>query len=367
MVTPPRRGDRTQDSASKRPAFLAGLFSGLAALAKLNGAILLVGYGAYLGVGLLGRDTRRAAWANAWRAAAGFGLGFGLPFGLMLALVPETLRYTLGFHAAGGAEAGYSAALVADRLGKLVGNHNYGLFLPALAGIWVLLRRSPALAEMNGSCLWRLDAIPDKPGHSPARRRSGRLLVAAAAAACLPVLLPGKYYLRYVLPAFLPLALLFAVGMQAALHRRRGRAAILAVAAVLILLGLGPTLNPAKLGDRDTGTPELARVVAEATRPGQAVFGDDPFINFLAGRPCPPRLVDVSGAMVRSGWVTAAGIEAQCEAAGVALVFVERGASAHHLAALPDRAAFQAYLDRSFRLLRSVKREFLDVDVYVRR
>ncbi len=156
------------------------------------------------------------------------------------------------------------------------------------------------------------------------------------------------------------------MGMQAAFRRRRGRAAILAVAAVPILLGLGPTLDPAKLGARDTGTPDLVRVVAEATQPGQAVFGDDPFINFLAGRLCPPRLVDVSGAMVRSGWVTAAGIEAQCEAAGVALVFVERGASAHHLAALPDRAAFQAYLDRSFRLLRTVKREFLDVDVYVR-
>ena len=243
-----------------------------------------------------------------------------------------------------------------------------------------------------------------------------------AAAACLPLFLPGKYFIRYVLPAFLPLALFFAAGAERVFGRPRGdgggtptprprrraaantpsvsrhprdqaaqsavpasrfrapvgsrgavaRRAVLKAAgrlfvAALILLCLGPTLSPAKIGAYDAETRALARIVAEATRPGQFVFGDDPFVNFLAGRPCPPRLVDVSGAMVRGGWVTAAAIETACEAAGVALIFVERGHSAHHLAALPDAAAFRAYLDRRFYLWRTVKREFLDVDIYLRK
>ncbi|MDD8026574.1 MAG: phospholipid carrier-dependent glycosyltransferase [Acidobacteriota bacterium] len=337
-----------------RAAFQAGIFAGAAALAKLNGVFLFAGYGLYLAVSMLGKEARRAAWGRAWRAAAGFGLSFGLPFGLILAFVPGAFRFTLGFHlASGGGEAAYSAGLAADRLGRLVGNHNYGLFALAIVGIWAAWHAAPRTGEDE-----------KRPQRRP---RWAWLLLAAAGAACLPVLLPGKYYIRYVLPAFLPLALFFAVGLDRIRRPGRFRAAALAVAAVPVLLCLGPTLSPAKIAARDAETGALARLVQSATRDGQFVFGDDPMINMLARRPCPPGLVDVSGAMVRSGWVTAARIVKECEAAGVGLVFIERGHSAHHLAALPDAAALRAYLDREFRFWRTIRRQFLDVDIYLRK
>ncbi|MCX6559795.1 MAG: hypothetical protein NTZ26_04705 [Candidatus Aminicenantes bacterium] len=469
----------TAAGAGGRAALWVGIFAGLAALAKLTGVFLFAGYGVFLAASMLRRDARRAAWGKAWRAVAGFGLSFGLPFGLMLAFVPGTFKYTLGFHLASGeAETGYAAGLVAARWGKLVGNHNYALFGLALVGVWAMARVG-AKSKQVGRNSWRAGRDPfhmaqadaakareagrvgsgrpaegaatgvgieagrrdgavktgpavadgawpmaenDRPESFDFKKRQAWMLAAMAAAACLPVFLPGKYYLRYVLPAFLPLALFFAAGVECLIGRSRGdgggmqaptpeaaasgnkigpfaasegqggrsavpasrfrtpesprgasvrRAGLRAVggllAAALILLCLAPTLSPAKIGEYDPETRALARLVEDATQPGQFVFGDDPFINFLAGRPCPPRLVDVSGAMVRGGWITSAVIEKACEEAGVALVFVERGHSAHHLAALPDADAFRAYLDRRFYLWRTVKREFLDVDIYLRK
>ncbi|MCX6563209.1 MAG: hypothetical protein NTU60_06340, partial [Candidatus Aminicenantes bacterium] len=103
------------------------------------------------------------------------------------------------------------------------------------------------------------------------------------------------------------------------------------------------------------------------TSAGDYVFGDDPGINFLARRPCPPRLVDVSGAMTRSGQITAADIYANCERHEVKFILVEKGKSAHHLKNLKDYAQFQSYLDRAYELVGTMPREFLQVDIYRRK
>jgi hypothetical protein len=49
------------------------------------------------------------------------------------------------------------------------------------------------------------------------------------------------------------------------------------------------------------------------------------------------------------------------------LIFVEKGASAHHLVKLRDFARFQDYLDEKFQPAEKMRREFLDVEIYLRR
>jgi hypothetical protein len=48
------------------------------------------------------------------------------------------------------------------------------------------------------------------------------------------------------------------------------------------------------------------------------------------------------------------------------MVFVETGASAHHLVKLKDYAAFRGYLSRRFRPAAAIRREFLNVEFFVR-
>jgi hypothetical protein len=139
------------------------------------------------------------------------------------------------------------------------------------------------------------------------------------------------------------------------------------VLAVLVVLCLAPTLSPKKILARDPDTRVIASFIRTHTLTGDFVFGDDPFLNFLAQRPCPPGLVDVSEAMVTGGRIDAAAIIDQCERFGVKLIFVEKGASAHHLVKLRDFARFQSYLDKKFQPAEKMRREFLDVEIYLRR
>jgi hypothetical protein len=165
----------------------------------------------------------------------------------------------------------------------------------------------------------------------------------------------------------LPLALLFGAGLDGLVGWKKGRIPALALAFILIVLCLGPTFQPAKLTTFDRDTRALVAYVQTHARPGAFIFGDDPFINFLAQRPCPGRLVDVSEAWTKGGLITADDIRRECETARTALIFVEKGHSAHHLVGLPDFAKFQVYLDEKYRLDTTMKREFLDVEVYLRK
>ena len=326
---------------SNPSVFLFGVMAGFAALAKLNAVLLLAGYAVFLIFSAALRfDRLSAVFRKGALAAAGFLVSFGLPFGIMLAAVPGTFAGTIGFHLAKEKAAEPLLSLVFSRLGTLVGNHNYGLIPIALAGMVLV----PFLRD---------------------RRRA--LAAALLLASLAPLFLPGTFYLRYVVFAFAPLALFFGAGLRAFSTPRKARPALLVLSAALMLLTLAPSFSVTKLRAFDRGTRDLAAYVATNTAPGEFVFGDDPGINFLARRPCPPRLVDVSGAMTSSGQVTAAMIREECERAGVKLILVETEGPAHHLKNLRDYAAFEAYLRESFTLVRTARREFLGVEVWSRK
>jgi 4-amino-4-deoxy-L-arabinose transferase-like glycosyltransferase len=323
------------------PVFLFGVMAGLATLAKLNAVLLLAGYGLFLLQAAARRwDRLSSVLRKAALAAAGFLVSFGLPFGLMLATVPGTYAGTIGYHLAKEKTAEPLLALVLGRLGTFVGNHNYGLIPIAVAGMILV----PFLKD---------------------RRRA--LTAALLLATLAPIFLPGTFYLRYAVFSFAPLALFFGDGLAAFSAAGKIRPVLLFLSAALVLLTLAPTFSLSKLRAFDQGTRSLASFVAENTASGDYVFGDDPGINFLAKRPCPPRLVDVSEAMTRSGQITAAVIREECEKAGVKLILVETEGPAHHLKNLRDYAAFEAYLNESFALVKTARREFLSVEVWRRK
>jgi len=331
----PRRGGKI---------FLFGVFAGLAALAKLNAVLILAGYGLYALILWIGRkESFRAAASRVLFAGAGFLATFGLVYGFMLLFVPGTFHATMGIHAA-KAKFAFSDLLQLwkERLLEFVGNHNYGLIPIALAGMFF----RPVLRE---------------------RRRL--LLLLTVLAVLGQILMPVTFYLRYVVIALIPLALFFGDGVAGLARMRPGAAKLVAVSAavILVVVCLLPTFNLKKLAAHDQDTREVARFVAERTAPGDYVFGETPFANFYARRPCPPALVDVSMARTRSGQVLPADIRRECDRCKVKMILVEKGKAAHNLKNLIDYQEFQAYLDGTYDLVKTMRREFLDVDIYVRK
>ncbi len=322
--------------------FLFGIFSGLATLSKASGILLVLGYLLYL-IYLLIRKTEkpRDAVRKALLSSAGFVLSFGLIYVLMLVFVPGTYHSTIAFHLA--KEKTTEAALLILpllRLARFIGNHNYGLIPVALIGV------------LFGSAV---------------KERKRALLVSVMLAFLGLAFLPGEFFPRYVVFALFPLTFFFGAGIKLLSSGRNLRSFVLPVAVFFVLLSLGPTFNLKRLGARDAGTRALAAFVQEQTAPGDYVFGDDSGINFHARRPCPPRLVDVSGAMTKSGQITAADVLSNCERYSVRLIFVEKGHSAHHLKNLKNFPLFEGYLKEHYEFVKSMRREFLEVDVYRRR
>jgi 4-amino-4-deoxy-L-arabinose transferase-like glycosyltransferase len=321
--------------------FLFGLFSGLAALSKFNGILLVVGYLIYL-IYLFARkiDRPQAVVGRALIVLAGFLLSFGLIYGLLLIFVPGTFQATFGYHIVKESAAASFAALPFLRLGQFIGSHNYGLIPVALIGI------------IFGAAF---------------KERKRSLLVFATLAFLLLALIPGKFFLRYIAFALVPITFFFGDGIRLINSQKTFRLLAYPALIVLVLLSLGPTFNPKKLRAYDSGTRALASYVHEETAAGDFVFGDDPGINFYAQRPCPRRLVDVSEATTSSGQVTSADIRRECDRFGVKLIYVEKGASAHHLKNLRDYPHFEDYLNERYELVKTMQREFLGVDIYRRK
>ena len=260
--------------------FTAGALAGLAALAKLNGGLVFAGFILYLAwAGWRDRPSLRIRLRNGLWTSAGFLLTFGLPFAALLAFVPGAAFQTITFHAGKRSLAeGTFLTRPFIRLIQFVGNHNYGIVPVAAAGVAL--------------------------GSGRVERKTALLLFAAAAPFAV-LFLPGRFFIRYVVCAMVPLALFFGVGLEVLVRWKKGRIPALTVAIILIALSLGPTFQPVKLSAYDYGTRALVAYVQERTEPDASIFGDDPFINFLARRPCPGRLVDVSEAWTKGGLITA--------------------------------------------------------------
>ena len=326
------------------PIFLFGAFAGLAALAKLNAALIAGGYALYAAyLWLAKKESFSAAFRRALIAAAGFLATFGLVYGLMLLFVPGTFNATMGIHAA-KAKFAFSDLLQLwkERIIEFLGNHNYGIIPVALAGMFF----RPVF-----------------------RDRKRVLLLFTLIAILIQILMPMTFYLRYLVIALIPLALFFGDGVAGLARLKPGAPKIAAISAavILVIVCLLPTFSLKKLTAYDRDTRAVAAFVRERTSPGDYVFGETPFANFYAQRPCPPALVDVSMARTRSGQVRPEDIRRECERYKVRMILVERGKAAHNLKNLINYAEFQAYLDSAYDLARSMKREFLDVDIYIRK
>ncbi len=332
---------RAEAGPNRRLFFPAGALAGLAALAKLNGTLIFAGFIFYLiGTGWARRAPLRARLRDGLWTAAGFLMSFGLPFAALLLSVPGAAYQTVLFHAGKQAAEGSVFSRPFVRFIQFVGNHNYGLVAAALAGGFL----GPAM-----------------------KNKKGALLGVSAILPLVFLFLPGRFFIRYAVFALVPLALFCAAGLEELGRPGRARRLLLPAVLVLIALGLAPTFEPSRLAGYDRGTRALAAYVGGHTNSGAFVFGDDPFINFLAQRPCPGRLADVSESWTKGGLITSEDIRRECEAAPTALIFVEKGHSAHHLVSLTDFPKFQAYLDEKFRLDAVMKREFLDAEVYLRK
>ncbi|TRZ86650.1 phospholipid carrier-dependent glycosyltransferase [bacterium] len=326
------------------PVFLFGFFAGLAALAKLNAVLLLAGYGLYaVTLGLKKKEPFQAAVRRVFLVAAGFLATFGLIFSLMLLLVPGTFLATFGVHAA-KAEFALSdlPQLWKERVFELLGNHTYGIIPVAVAGMFF----RPVF-----------------------RDRKRTLLVLTILAVLVQMLMPITFYLRYVVIAWIPLAFFFGDGASGLAAMKKGvrKTAAVGAASILVLLCLGPTFHLSKLRAYDMDTRDVAEFVRLRTAPADYIFGETPFANFYAQRPCPPGLVDVSMARTRSGQVSPADIRRECERYKVRMILVERGKAAHNLKNLINYTEFQAYLDASYDRIKTMRREFLEVDIYLRK
>ncbi len=346
------RGEEAAGTAEfrRRAALLVGLMAGLSTLAKINGILVFAGYVSYLVFeGIRKRKSWNEAVVQAAFAGAGVALSFGIPFGLLLIFVPGTYDAVFGFHAAKEAVAGFTyASLVLRRLVQTIGNHNYGL----VAGVLAALSLDRGRRESGA-------------GRSDRDRAKTALWIFAATTLAL-VFVPSRFFLRYVVFAAAPAALLFGVGFEALAKKKNAGRIGLPILTILVLLCLGPTLSPKKILAGDEGTRAAASFIRENTEPDDFVFGDDPFLNFLARRPCPPKLVDVSEAMITAGRITTAEIVEECEKLAVKLVFVETGASAHHLVKLKDYSGFRNYLLDRYRPATAIRREFLNVEFFLR-
>ena len=337
-------GDAAPPGRRGLSAFLFGVFAGLAALAKLNAVLLVTAYGLYAAVLWIGRKERFPDVARRCLAAgAGFLTTFGLVYGLMLLFVPGTFQATLGVHAA---KAKFALAdlllLWGERIAEFIGNHNYGIIAVAAAGM--VFR--PVFRE---------------------RKRT--FLVFVVLAVLAQILMPVTFYLRYAIMALIPLALFFGDGLEGLASMKKGwkKIPVSAAAGLLVLLGLLPSFSPKKLLAVEKSTREIADFVRSRTAPNDYVFGETPFANFYARRPCPPALVDVSMARTKSGQVRPADVKRECDRFKVKMIVVERGGAAHNLTNLRPYSEFQEYLDARYDLVKSMRREFLDVDIYQRK
>jgi hypothetical protein len=121
-----------------------------------------------------------------------------------------------------------------------------------------------------------------------------------------------------------------------------------------------------KLSRYDKGTRNLINYIDEHSNPEDYIFSDYAGINFYSQRACPPRLVDVSEAMTKSGQMLSEDIKEECEKYNVKIILIDIGDSAHHLKNLKDYSKFKNYLQERFIFHGIIKREFQIFETYIR-
>jgi hypothetical protein len=297
-------------SSSERRAlylFLFGFFGGLAALSKLFGILLLLGYYLFLLYSFISKqDKQKKILLGALHPLVGFLLSFGIIYVFMLIFIPSTYYCTLGFHL-GREKTVLGLSLVLNSLVnllKFIGNHNYGVVPVALVSI------------ISGFIFKKKEKI---------------LLFFLVLPFFFLTFIPADFLIRYLFFTLIAFSLFFGDSLRL-IHSKK-KIFSLSFPVILIILGLSlaPTFNIKKILRYDRGTRGLVNYINKHSIPDDYIFSDFAGINFYSKRPCPPLLVDVSEAMTTSGQITALDIERQCDLHEVKIIFVHKRGAAHHL------------------------------------
>jgi hypothetical protein len=333
-------------SSSERRAlylFLFGFFGGLAALSKLFGILLLLGYYLFLIYSFITKqDKQKKILLRVLHPLVGFFISFGIVYAFMLIFIPSTYYCTLGFHL-GKEKTVLGLSLVLNfliNLLKFIGNHNYGVVPVALVSI------------ISGFILKKKEKI---------------LLFFLILPFLFLAFIPVDFLIRYLFFTLIAFSLFFGDSLRLIRSKKRIFSISFPVILIILILSLAPTFNIKKILRYDQGTRDLVNYINEHSTPDDYIFSDFTGINFFSKRPCPPLLVDVSKAMTASGQITALDIERQCELYKVKIIFVHKRGGAHHLINLKDYSEFQKYLDKKYTFEGTIKREIHEYEIYFRK
>jgi len=327
---------------------LGGVFLAFSMAAKLFGAFYMGGIGLFLLLVWL----RERDWRDLFRS----GLWLAVPFGLTLALLT-------------GAFLWVSPEFIADVFGHHV---RQGQGTPLLEVVLKALRlyKGFVWAQPLYCLLAALGVVTSLRWGE----RRGRVI-----ACMLPTALGfmamtrglQERHLTYLVPM---LAALAGHGLATvwawATSKPGGWRTALSGAALALLVGL--SLLPAyRTNDwvcswEDHSVPRWTEFLQAHTTPEQVVISDYPGLNFFARRPTTPTTAGISRGAALSGQIMGAQLIAEMEQVDTQMVLLNVAQGAHQFVNLQDYAAFKAYVQTQFHL---VKREAFDyrlMEVYSR-
>lgn len=177
---------------------------------------------------------------------------------------------------------------------------------------------------------------------------------------------PTDFFIRYLIFTLIPFTILFGKSLEIIKQNKKIFYFSIPVIFILLILCTASTFNFKKISRYDEGTRNLVNYINEHSNPEDYIFSDYAGINYYSQRPCPPRLVDVSEAMTKSGQITSKDIEKECEKYNVKIILVDIGSSAHHLKNLIDYSKFKDYLKKKYIFRGTIKREFQVFEIYIR-
>jgi len=338
-----KAADRSSSERRALYLFLFGFFGGLAALSKLFGILLLLGYYLFLLYSFISKQYKqKKILLRALHPLVGFLLSFGIIYVFMLIFIPSTYYCTLGFHL-GREKTVLGLSLVFSSLVnllKFIGNHNYGVVPVALVSI------------ISGFIFKKKEKI---------------LLFFLIFPFFFLTFIPVDFLIRYLFFTLIAFSLFFGDSLKLIHSKKRIFSLSFPIILIILILSLAPTFNIKKILKYDRGTRDLVNYINKHSIPDDYIFSDFTGINFYSKRPCPPLLVDVSEAMTTSGQITALDIERQCELYKVKIIFVHKRGAAHHLINLKDYSEFQKYLDEKYTFQGTIKREFQEYEIYFRK
>ncbi|MFQ6083541.1 MAG: ArnT family glycosyltransferase [Candidatus Aminicenantia bacterium] len=324
--------------------FLFGFFCGFSALSKLSGILLLPGYYLFLLFSLvLQKEHLKNILLKAIYSFLGFFISFGAFYSIMSIFIPSIYYGTLGFHLS-KQKIAFNLFLIIinffERIGKFIGNHNYGVIPIALISLtYGFIKKD----------------------------KNKILMFCLIFPFFILAFIPMDFYVRYFAFTLIGLTVFFSDSLKIISEHRKIFRFSLPLIIILLIISLAPTFNLKRILKYDQGTRNLVRYIQKHSQPDDYLFSDYAGINFYSKRPCPPQLNDVSLAMTKSGQIISQDIIDQCDSYQVKIILVDIGGSAHHLKNLKDYSKFKDYLRKKYKYQGTIQREFQLFEIYLRK